>query len=243
MFLGFPVPRARIADMISTDAPPTLHNENHESGGKDEMDCTGLVGAGGIAFPFDDIYFTSFFEGSDGYEPSFVGTGYNGASGWGLYLCTGGTVNSQAKCYKTAYQINPALTWDKKRQIDIHTYCESMADKTAKIWIITGNKDTARHIGFYIYDGILYGSVGNGASHTTVELETLGAAAWSFTKSCRAKWTPGSKAEFYVDGVKLGEITSGLPSGATNAEQILYMKIETGLRMMQSFWAEKRRLK
>lgn len=203
-FIGFPVPRAKIAEMIEG----------------------GIEAAGGISFPFDDIYFNTFFEGSDGYEPTFAGTGYNGASGWGLYLCTGGNSSSQAKCYKTAYQINPPLTWDKKRQIDIHTYCESMGDKTAKIWIISGKKNTARHIGFYIYDGKLYGSVGNGASQTTVELETLGAGSWSFTKSGIVKWSPGVKAEFYIDGVKLGEITSGLPSGITDAEQILYMSVE-----------------
>ncbi|GAH85805.1 unnamed protein product, partial [marine sediment metagenome] len=71
LFIGFPVPRARIADMIEGSAPPTLHapqhesggtdeveflkltdhahKSEHESGGDDEIDCTDLAGAGGLS--------------------------------------------------------------------------------------------------------------------------------------------------------------------------------------------------
>jgi len=54
-FIGFPVPRARIADMIAGSAPPKIHHTGHETGGDDEIDCTGLAGAGGVTLPFDDI--------------------------------------------------------------------------------------------------------------------------------------------------------------------------------------------
>jgi len=46
-FLGFPVSRAKIAEMIEGYAPPISHHGRHEDGGDDEIDCTGLTGAGG----------------------------------------------------------------------------------------------------------------------------------------------------------------------------------------------------
>jgi len=42
LFLGFPVARSKIADMIRGSASPIEHHARHESGGDDEIDISGL---------------------------------------------------------------------------------------------------------------------------------------------------------------------------------------------------------
>ena len=226
MFLGFPVARAKIADMISTSAPPANHHTQHENAGSDEIDVTDLVGAGGISFPFTDIYFSLLFESSTGYEVYLVGSAYSEVTAWGLELATDVTSSSSASAYKRVHQVNPALSWDKNRQFVIHTYYSSDADEVATMWMITGEPGTSRHVGFYVANGILYGTVGDGSSQTTVALLTLGVAAWEYIHSLKALWSPATKAEFYIDGTKIDEITTGLPSGETSADQILYLSVE-----------------
>jgi xanthosine utilization system XapX-like protein len=44
LFQGFPVTRAKIADMIASDAPPALHKLQHQASGTDEITVQGLLG-------------------------------------------------------------------------------------------------------------------------------------------------------------------------------------------------------
>ncbi|GAH23253.1 unnamed protein product, partial [marine sediment metagenome] len=37
LFIGFPVPRAKIAEMIEGSAPPIIHHDRHEAAGDDEI--------------------------------------------------------------------------------------------------------------------------------------------------------------------------------------------------------------
>jgi len=55
--------------MIATSAPPTLHHTNHEKNGIDEIDCTGLTGAGGgggISLPTNE--YRTYFDTLDAFS-------------------------------------------------------------------------------------------------------------------------------------------------------------------------------
>lgn len=176
--------------------------------------------------PWDDIYFNLLFESSDGYELVFSGSAYGGVSGWGLLLATGWTAGSKAECYKVIYPVYPSMTWNKDRIFDLHTYARSNGDNIGLYWMISGAVDNGEHIGFKIDGGKLYGTVADGAAESVVELEDLGAGAWYWTKTLRARLRANAQVEFYIDGVLKAVLTTNIPSGTANAEQIIYMSVE-----------------
>lgn len=240
-FLGFPVPRARIADMIIGAAPPLEHIANHLPGGSDPLvlpgdistdqfvkwDGTKFIGVdepgGGIASRYADphIYLCTNFEALDSFDPTTYGTGAVTLDNTMVQLDTGSTQNSYAFIRK-AHEIQfPYGTWDKARKFRAMVYLQSFTDEYGTFYITTGSTFTSRHFGFLVEDAVLKGSVGNGSAETKVELDDWGAGTYGGTKKYEAIWTPASKAEFYVNGVKLGEITTGLPSGTVDADRWL----------------------
>ena len=90
LFIGFPVPRAKIAEMIEGSAPPLEHIANHLPGGTDELvddndisadqlvkwNGTKFIGtaepSAGIATPYDDLgfYFKTSFPTLDNLKQS-----------------------------------------------------------------------------------------------------------------------------------------------------------------------------
>jgi len=227
LFLGFPVARAKIADMISTSAPPALHHAQHENGGSDEIDATGLTGAGGGAlFPLDIYLFTAPLESLSGYNQTVNGSASIVLAGDGITLDTGATANSEAYLDKQNYVSTTISAWSKSRQFEAHCYISSDTSKTGTFWLISGNKSSSRHIGFKILNGVLYGSVGNGSAETTTALQTLGASAFTAQRTLKAVFTATVDCKFYVDGVLLGTITTGLPTGTTSANQLFFAYVE-----------------
>lgn len=224
MFLGFPVPRAKIADMIATDAPPTLHKENHEAGGKDELDCTGLAGAGGISFPYDGILAQFLFTSIDGFYEDNTGTGIITISDSQLYLTSGLNADSKARIEKNSNYLNPKWNFSKNSELKTRIRFRTYTSATGNFVAVIGYDGIYQHFGFKVTAGKLYGTVGNGSAETTVELQTLGAAAYDVTRDLKAAFTSGSKCEFYVDGVKLGEITTGLPSAEDDPATLLILE-------------------
>jgi hypothetical protein len=226
LFIGFPVPRAKIADMITGAAPPTIHHTQHEENGKDVLDGTKIPGAGGRKVLFTDIFISGFFEGSAGYEPWASLSGSSSVGESGLRLSTGTTANSVAKCGKVIWPIFPTFTWDKNRQLDIHTYLKSTISKIGLFWLISGDIDTDEHIGFKIVDGVLYGTVADNATEATLNIMTIGTGAWNTRLSLSVKFEPTAQAEFFVNGVSKGILTTNLPSGIGEAEQILQLYVK-----------------
>jgi hypothetical protein len=220
MFLGFPVPRAKIADMIATDAPPTLHKENHEAGGKDEIDCTGLVGAGGISLPLDDFYFHTFFENIDGYNQSnFGGGGVTLDVGYIIVACAG-TINDRGQIYKRILKDYVPLTWEKDREFRVQASFYAATNSTQKLEIGTGHLWNDEGFGFKIQDGLLKAySKGDGGTYAET-IEDLGASGYSIDRNLRAKLTAGEKVEFWVNGVLVKTDTTCYPTGTWKADRI-----------------------
>ena len=238
LFLGFPVPRARIAEMIEGSAPPLEHAANHIPGGSDEIVLTADISAGqivqwngtkfigiatpsgGIASRYDDphIFLETNFESLDG----FYNTGSSGAavtiSDAQLELATGTTINALAYLRKEHTIQFPLGSWDVVKKFRVMVYLQGSINEVGINFIGTGKSYTLRHVGFVVLDGDLCGCVHNGSSLTTVSLDDWGSGTYSKTKYLEAIFTPASKAEFYINGVKIDEITSGLPSGYSDAE-------------------------
>lgn len=223
LFLGFPVARAKIADMISTSAPPLAHKTQHQDGGSDEIDATGLVGAGGGGiFPLNLHIFSSLCESVDGYVTSVTGTGAINDAGDGLTLATNATADSTAKLEKTIYENEYIFKWDKSRQFEANVAFIASTSATCTMYLLHGFDETFNSIGFSVINGVLKGVVVDATTLTSVNLQTLGAGAFSVNRTLKAVFTTGVDCKFYVDGVLLGTITTGLPSGLYNNSTLLY---------------------
>ncbi|MBA7495669.1 hypothetical protein ES702_06258 [subsurface metagenome] len=238
LFIGFPVPRAKIADMITGAAPPLKHIENHRPPGSDPLVLPGDISSGqivkwdgskfvGIAEPSggiasryadNDIFLCTNFESLDGFTTSIQNSGEVNLEYRYLDIYTNTTVASWAYIAKQHAIQFPVTTWNKVHKFKAMVYFWSNPDNTGLIYIGMGRAHDGRHIGFLIEDGLFQGSVHNGTNQSKVTLEDWGSGSYAKTKNLEAIFTPGSKAEFYISGVKEGEITTNLPSGSTDSD-------------------------
>lgn len=237
MFLGFPVPRAKIALMIEGAAPPLEHKENHEPDGSDPLVLPGdissdqiikwngtkFVGSaapsGGLGNRYDDpnFFFTTRFPSLDGFNTWISAGGLLTFEEENLLINSSATPNSIAGLYKPIDFSLPALTWDKARKFKCNVRLISAVNKYGDLWLGMGRYDSNNRISFRVEDGVLKGFTRNASSETEVTLETLGTSSYDETRDLECVFTPGSKAEFYVDGILVDEITTTLPSGTSNA--------------------------
>ena len=225
-FIGFPVPRAKIADMITGSAPPIIHHEDHESGGDDEVDCTGLAGAGGITLPWSDLYWEMIFLSIDGFYTSDGGEGTVSVMEDGVCLHSGNAAGSYAALRKVIGHTWTPLTWDKKRQIRFALYICSDTDNIGDFYLCSGDAPTDRLIGFLARAGVLYGITRSNGAETLVEVRTLGLSDYRGNLALEVKFYPGERCDFYVDGVLEGTSSENLPAGTSDAREIISLKVE-----------------
>ena len=106
--------------------------------------------------------------------------------------------------------------------------CSSDLYSAQNIHIATGNRpstgaaNTYLHIGFKLINDTLYGTVADGTTETTLQLETLTAAV---NRRLECVLTPGTECRFYVDGVDKGAITTNLPTGTLKSFYMLYSTV------------------
>lgn len=227
LFLGFPVARAKIADMISTQAPPLLHASDHEDGGDDEVDATGLEGAGGITLPLDDIYFNTILQAKNCFPTTIVTGAVVNEAANGLELISGTANGSSVTIYKHINPSHALLTWAKERIVTFNVEMDASSWGNNEIWIISGTKDTYQHIGFKVTSSRLRATVANG---TETDLDITGGenTGWVYgAHSLRFHFEPLVRARFYVDGSLRGTITDNLPTGTSNARRIFSFYLKT----------------
>lgn len=242
LFMGFPVPRAKIAEMIEGAAPPLNHIENHRPPGTDPLVLPGDISSGqlvkwngskfigvdapsgGLATRYadKDIFCYTNFESLDGFSTAVTNSGEIAIDESFLDLYTNTTSGSTAYIFKILNIQIPMGTWDKVRKFRVTAYFWSNPDETGLIYIGMGRAHNGRHVAFMVEDGILKGSVHNGTSQSKVNLDDWGSGSYADTKALEAVFTPASKAEFYIAGVKEGELTTNLPSGYSDAEHWIF---------------------
>ena len=261
MFLGFPVPRAKIAEMIEGYAPPLAHVDRHRPPGDDPLalpadisDGQALVwdaalakfkgaSAGGIASVYDDPGYPmlTFFESLDGlYTSSSPALGVS-LSNTQLSLMTQGGASDWASAYKHPSEFKTALSWSKKAKFKTDVTFVATASSLPKLDVMVGDTDTGRHFGFVVRDGKLYGSVGNGSVETlTAALADWGASGYYQTHKIEAVYNVSS-VDFYLNGVLVGTIITNLPTGTTSAGRMirLYVRANTSANyhgLILSYW-------
>lgn len=163
----------------------------------------------------------------DGLAQTTSGTASITLNDTDLRLSTGGTSSSMAKIQRDANS-NPGYiggeSWDSDRTLRIpYRILDSDADRTD--YITTGDAEGGTAgFGFKINNQDLIGVVHNGTSETTTTLQTT--VGTFNSKDLRAELSAGSQVEFFVDGTSEGTISSGLPSGGSNAENLFTCSVE-----------------
>jgi len=238
LFLGFPVARAKIADMISTSAPPALHHAQHENGGSDEIDATGLTGAGGSGGGVGSFHnLSTLFESLTGYNITGTGSATTTLSAFVVSLNTGATAGSTARLSKAVTPTIEFINFDRNCAVMFASQLVSEGSKTGSLYLRATNFGYNKHVGFKVVDGILYGTAGDGSNETTATLQTISGTSYDVKRALRAVFTAGSKCDYYVDSVLLGTITTGLPTGIGDSSYLLYCSaVNTGVAEIKKIW-------
>lgn len=227
LFLGFPVPRAKIADMISGSAPPSLHKTQHQDGGTDEMDVTGLSGAGGISSEYDDpgFFFGTWFESLEGYGLESSPAGGVITDKYSISVMTQGGGTDYARLFRRPAQFVTAPSWAKSAKFKTEVEIYVGTDSLPKVDILWGRVDTGRHFGFVVRSGLLKASVANGSAETlSATIEDWGSVGYDKYKKLEAHYKVSS-IDFYVDGVLKATLSTGLPTGTAQANELIYIGI------------------
>lgn len=140
-------------------------------------------------------------------------------------LKTGAVLNNYAMI--TKYMLRAAgdnASWDKKRRLKVKIHFESYINEEA--FVIMGSMTAnQRKAGFKLDGSTLYGIVGNGTADTlTAAIETL--PYYSEERLLEVVLDP-TECRFFVDGVDKGALTSGLPTGTTDADRIMVFYLKT----------------
>ncbi len=216
LFLGFPVARAKIADMIATSAPPSLHKTQHQLGCSDELNVTGLTGAGGgLSVPFLNNLIYNDCGSITKHVKTTTGSSLIAASDNGIVLETFLTSSSEAELIDVLEFLYPHTAWTKARQFNCTVKLRSATSKDAEMYMISGSRSNSIGFGFYVSAGDLYAFSGDGTDTTYTIIQSLSAGPYTKYRLLRAVFTPGVKIEYYVDGILLLTITTTLPSGSS----------------------------
>jgi len=175
-----------------------------------------------------DFYKMIQFQHPDGFEWWTVDSGYYSISEGLVQLGTGVNINSEAEMLDEIshplVDLGTLFTWDKERRMRVAVFFFDNSDQ--EIYIVSGGRLPAAEgfIGFKIVDDEIFGVVCNGVS------ETLTAALRSFNANdefiLEARFKPNQECRFYIDGVEVGVLTSGLPSGLNQANWLAHAFIK-----------------
>lgn len=244
LFLGFPVSRAKIAEMIEGSAPPIAHAPWHLPNGQDPLvlptDITagqavgwdgtkykGYAAGGGGGFDvYTNWFYQTVFESLDGVGQVKTGSSSISVSSSGLLVSTGGTINSEAKAYKNPQYDFPAFSWAKYRKFKTKAVFSQASGGNHQSYIWTGDPFNSKGFGLKVAGNKIQGGSGNGSSLTLTDLEIIPAGAFNIVRLLEAIFTPGSKVEFFIDDIKVGELTTNLPTGTSLATFLYYLAVK-----------------
>jgi len=156
----------------------------------------------------------SYTEGS--------GATYTGDYGW---VVSSGTTSGSIALITAWRNTNPlqkpTLTWDKRRMFKCTIELPNNTDLEGYVVMGRGYGTSPRE-GFKIVDDTLYMIVCDGDTENTSSIQTFSAGD---KFSLKAKHYPGDRAEFWVDGDYVGQLTANLPSGTSHADRLFYLYV------------------
>jgi len=169
-------------------------------------------------YGYGGFFWHTVFDSLDGIYQSTTNSASITLNSNYVELATGTTANSQFALDKQPeYEIN-TFTWSKNRRFKVRAYFSAATNQ--EIWITIGAVTaTGRHVGFKVINNTLYGTVADGAAENTLNCGTISAGSYLL----EVVWDTGS-AEFFVNGVSQGTLSTNIPSGTVQADHILHIK-------------------
>ena len=172
------------------------------------------------------IFFSPILESLDGWYQSIVLSSTITLIHSGVTMATGATANSPAILLKGPHLYRTSPTWADERKFKVELYCLHNANALSEVHLISGLPGIERHVGFKIVGGMAYGSVGDNSAETlTAESLDVWVATTGTSKSFEVIYT-GSLAKFYINSVLLGTLSTGLPTGTTDATKAMYISVD-----------------
>lgn len=141
---------------------------------------------------------TTRFESLDGF--TVVNAGYSGSGDNSVVLTTTAAIPGTASVRKQCvYDDEFSFAYTSRLRTSFQV--GQVTSQTGNILVgINGDN----HYGFTITDGTLKGASGNTTTSTTVSLQSISA---NVTYDLEARYYPGRKVDFFVDGVRRASIT------------------------------------
>jgi hypothetical protein len=201
-FIGFPVPRARIADMIDDE----------------------LAGAGYLTLPWKDAVHIIDFVSLDGLDVHTAGTGYTTLNDDEVQVTADGPNNDVARIKKELLYSEPVLTWSKDRAFSVRAALMSYGNANNHLRIGLGEVGVSKGFGFVVESNILRTYTYNGGLGTPHDIEDWSAGAFNNQRILKAVREAADCLKFYVDGVLVHTATTHIPTGTTSAQIILKME-------------------
>jgi hypothetical protein len=240
MFLGFPVPRAKIAEMIQGYAPPSEHASWHLPSGSDpivnpEDISSGQyvkwngtkflggdpAGGGGISNLFDaqGFYFSTNFESLDGFSTTLDDATID------LYhdsveLTTGTSYGARAIFSKTIaakpYNNGNYLKWQNGKKFRTTIYYNVPSGNIGKLWIQLGAASNVQPYGHsiaFLFDNrTINAHLSNGEYWEDEQIGTIP--------------SENGQTKFYLNGVLKTTLSTYPPIGTDNAHVLMNIILE-----------------
>lgn len=175
-----------------------------------------------VLYRYGGLFWHTLFESLDGFDPAVTETGAITPTPEYLEFTTGTTSGSFARLRKyPAYEIAD-LTWDKNRRVKTRVWIRF--EPSREIWIVTGEYSTYKHIGFKVIDNTLYGTVADGLTENSLNIQDI---TEDITPVLEAVLTAGSQVEFFVDGVSKGTLSANIPTETQNSHYLIRIVFTT----------------
>lgn len=210
-----------------------------------QIDYSGRYGSA-HGDPYSDwvntvMEYHTYFDSIDGLATT--GTITNNTGGY-VQLLTGNTVGATAtlakRCTAPIAYVSP--NWEREHWLAVGLDLQSIDTTNTETWAIVGAPGTKRHLGFFINNGQVYGTIGDGTAETRT-------AAMTYRGLCGlvAHYAPGKHAEFWTLPDDYKALTTGLPTFHENTaadRNLMYLSIKTTeavakvLRASQFSWRQ-----
>jgi len=171
----------------------------------------------------------SWFESIDGWDIIKSGSANIALDADKVSIVTGYTSGSYAAMVQRFLYPPKDLTWAKPRGIRVKARVDVSNDANSDLLITSGDySDNFRGFGFRFTNDKIRGWTMNGGARGYVDLETGKTPPWTKTALFEAVFIPGTKVDFYIDGVLKGTRTTSLPSGTTDANKLVLFFLLNG---------------
>lgn len=189
---------------------------------------------GADAYNNDNFYWS---WSGDSYDFFSKSTGGSGTNSFTVYheLTQSVTTGASDSAIMTKYYFPTFTTWGKNRRVKFYYSANGTPGTNQTIEVGTGNAGAlGEKLAFRIKPSSLavYG-VSRNSSETELDLSTTISSTTYYL--FEIVFTSGTKAEFFIDGVSKGSITTNLPSGTTDSESLFKMTVINSAASSASF--------